>query len=156
VLPGAFVIGPGCPASRFGGTVRSIPAADQFVPNVTGGDPECGGVAAAFRKSGSLTPTNAGFTWEFHLHRAASCTLSVYIADIDASSGIALYELTTGETTSRFEVNQGVQKGQWVQPASVGTLQLPDGALQLRLTDASGFTGDRFHVTASSVRANCS
>jgi protein kinase-like protein len=155
-LPAGFAVGPGCAATRFADTVRSIPAADQFVPNVTGGDPKCGGIAAAFKKSGSVTPTNAGFTWEFHLRRAARCTLSVYIADIDASSGVALYEVTTAETTMRFEVNQASQKGEWVQPQGVGTLDLPDGALQLRLTDAGDFAGDRFHVTASSVRADCS
>jgi serine/threonine protein kinase len=154
-LPGRFVAGPGCAASPWSDTVRSLPAGDQFVPNVTGGDPQCGGVAAAFRKSGSTTVTDAGFTWEFHLRRAARCTLSIYVAAIDSSSGGAIYELTAAGTTTQFAVNQAMVRGQWVQPAAAAGVRLPDGVLRLRLTDAGGFVGDRFHVTASSVRADC-
>ena len=155
-VPGTFVAGPGCDASPWWDTAQSLPAGDQFVPNVTGGDPQCGGVAAAFRKSGSTTVTAAGFTWEFHLRRAARCTLSIYVAAVDSSSGGAVYELTAGGTTTRFAVNQAAARGQWVQPAGAASMRLPDGVLRLRLTDAGGFVGDRFHVTASSVRAECS
>lgn len=155
VLPGSFVTGPGCAASPWADIVQVIPAADQFVPNVTGGDPQCGGIAAAFRKSGLTAASGSGFTWEFHLHKAARCTLSIYIADIDASSGAALYEVTAGGASVQFRVNQAPVKGQWVQPAAATGLTLPDGVVRLRLTDAAAYAGDTFHVTASSVRADC-
>jgi hypothetical protein len=63
--------------------------------------------------------------------------------------------VTVGGAITQFRVNQSLAKGQWVQPAAVSALTVPDGAVQLRLTDAGAFAGDTFHVTASSVRASC-
>ncbi|HEU5333168.1 MAG TPA: serine/threonine-protein kinase [Actinocrinis sp.] len=154
-LPGSFATGPGCAASPWADIVQVLPPADQLVQNVGGGDPRCGGVAAAFRKSGVMAAADSGFVWEFHLNRAATCTLSIYIANTAASSGSALYEVSAGGAITQFRVNQGLAKGQWVQPAAVSGLAVPDGAVRLRLTDAGAFAGDNFHVTASSVRADC-
>jgi hypothetical protein len=155
-LPQRFVTGPGCAASPWAGTTQSIPAADQRVPNVGGGDPECGGVTVAFRKSGSTAPADSGFTWEFHLRRAAHCALSIYVANTSSSSGIALYQVTVAGTTSQFRLHQAQAKGQWVQQPGTSGLDLTDGTVRLRLTDAGSYVGDRFHVTASAVRADCS
>jgi serine/threonine protein kinase len=153
-LPHRFVTGPGCPASPWADTLQAIPAADQLVPNVGGGDPECGAVAVTFRKSGATAPA-AGYTWEFKLRRAARCTLSIYIANTNSSSGLALYQVTVAGQTSQFRLNQALGKGTWVQPKAISGLTLTDGTVQLLLTDAGSYVGDRFHVTASSVRADC-
>jgi hypothetical protein len=155
-LPQRFVTGPGCAASPWANTTQAIPAGEQLVPNVGGGDPQCGGVAATFRKSGAMAPSGSGFTWEFQLRRAAHCTLSVYIANTNSSSGIALYQVTAAGKTAQFRVNQAMTKGQWVQQAATGALNLTDGTVRLVLTDAGSYAGDHFHVTASSVRADCS
>jgi hypothetical protein len=154
-LPQRFVTGPGCPASPYADTVQTVPAADQYVPNVGGGDPECGGVAATFRKSGATMPAAGGFAWEFKLHRAAQCTLSIYIANTNSSSGVALYQVTVAGTTTPLRLNQGQAKGVWVQPQALRALNATDGNVRLMLTDAGAYVGDRFHVTASSVRADC-
>jgi len=155
-LPHRFVTGAGCAASPWADTVQAIPATDQPVPNVGGGDPECGGAAVTFRKSGAIAPTAAGFTWEFKLRRAAHCTLSIYIANTNSSSGVALYQVTVAGKTTPFQLNQALVKGAWVQPKTVNGLALADGTVRLVLTDAGAYTGDRFHVTASAVRADCS
>ena len=155
-LPQRFVTGPGCAQSPWTDTTQTIPAAEQFVANVGGGDPECGGVAATFRKSGATAPTDSGFTWEFRLRRAARCTLSIYVANTNSSSGVALYQVTSAGTTAQFRLNQALFKGQWVQQPTLSGLNLTDGLVRLRLTDAGSYVGDRFHVTVSAVRADCS
>jgi hypothetical protein len=133
-----------------------------LVRNLGGGPAVCGGGAIAFARSGSTAPGPSSFTWTFRVGWSARCTLSVFVANADPSSGFAHYQVyvpaspnASGSTTS-FEINQGKTRGQWVAVPALANLALPDGAVQLRLTDAGSFTGDHFHVTASAVQAVCS
>jgi len=161
-LPGTFLAGPGCAASPWTATTQSVANNAGFVPAAGGGAVDCGGQAVAFVKSGSTTPGASSFVWSFRLGWSASCTLSVYIANTAPSSGIAQYRLyvpassTATGVTAVFQINQGKAKGQWVAVPALNNVALPDGAVQLTLTDVGSFAGDRFHVTASAVRAACS
>ncbi|MBS2965560.1 protein kinase [Actinocrinis puniceicyclus] len=160
-VPGTFLAGPGCPASQWAGSTQAIAAAGGLVANVGGGAPDCGGAALAFLKSGSTAPAASSYTWAFHLSWTARCTLSVYIANAAPSSGFAQYRLdvpvarSAAPTTLSFRINQGQAKGQWVAAPQLNNISLPDGSVQLVLTDAGAFPGDRFHVTASAVKAAC-
>lgn len=174
-LPGVFVAGPGCPPSPWASIAESVAASSALVPNLGGGLADCGGRAIAFLKNGKTTPGVSSFTWTFRLGRSAHCALSVYISAADASSGYAHYQLfipapspataaaatATGSPTAAakplvFQINQSVAKGRWVDAPELAGLSLPDGSVQLVLTDAGAYAGDRFHVTASAVRASCS
>jgi hypothetical protein len=161
-LPGTFLAGPGCAASPWSGTSQSVANNTGFVPAAGGGAADCGGQAVAFVKSGNTAPGATSFTWSFKLGWSARCTLSVFVANAAPSSGIAQYRLyvpaskTATGVTATFQINQGKAKGQWVAVPALNNVSLPDGAVQLTLTDIGSFAGDRFHVTASAVRAVCS
>jgi hypothetical protein len=161
-LPGTYLAGPGCTASAWTSTTASVAGNPGLVPAAGGGATACGGMAIAFVKSGTTAPGAFSYTWTFRLGSSVRCTLSVYVANADPSSGIAQYQLhippsrnATG-VTAMFKINQGKAKGQWVAAPALNDISLPDGVVQLTLTNAGSFTGDRFHVTASAVRAACS
>lgn len=158
-LPGTFLTGPGCPASPWAGITESVTAAGGLSANVGGGLAECGGTALAFLKTGATTPGPSSVAWTFRLGRSAHCTLSVYVAATDASSGYAHYRLAvpaSNAATVLFQINQSTAKGRWVAAPELAGLSLPDGSVRLVLTDAAAYPGDRFHVTASAVQASCS
>ena len=159
-LPGMFLAGPGCPTSPWASTTESVAASGALVPRLGGGFADCGGRAIAFLKTGSTTPGPSSFAWTFRFGVSARCTLSVYVANVDASSGYAHYRLlipaANPTKTVFFQINQSAAKGQWVAAPELAGLSLPDGSVQLVLTDASAYTGDHFHVTASAVQASCS
>lgn len=160
-LPGTFLTGPGCPLSAWATVTQTVAADGGLVPNLGGGAPDCGGAAIAFVKSGTTNPGQSSYSWTFHLGWSARCTLSVFVANAAPSSGVATYQLyrpTDAQTTpmATFKINQGKVKGQWVSAPELTGVALPGGSVQLRLTDTGAFTGDRFHVTASAVKAACS
>lgn len=95
----------------------------------------------------------------------------MYIAAADSSSGYAHYRLiipapsaatnspTTNATAGQgvmFQINQSTANGKFVAAPELTGLNLPDGSVQLVLTDAGAYAGDTFHVTASAVQASCS
>ena len=152
---GTVLVGPGCATSSWG--VFSI-TSTTLERNVGGGDPACGGAADAFRKSGSDTeasPPASRATWHFRFHRSVRCTLSVYVAAADPSSGRALYQVTAHGTATTFALAQAQAKGTFVTPAALTGLTAPDGDIELVLTDLTAAAGDLNHVTASSVSASC-
>lgn len=149
---GPVQAGPGCPASAFATyTVTSA----SLETDVGGGDAACGGHADAFRKSGTAKQTSSSAVWSFAFRRSVTCTLSIFIADADPSSGLAVYEVTAAGTTHMFEVNQGQHPGAAVTAPELTGVAAPDGIITLTLTDISVGAGDVNHVTASSVTANC-
>lgn len=83
------------------------------------------------------------------------CTLSIYVANTDPSSGRAVYQVTVHGVTTTFSVGQAAFKGAAATPAAVTGLTAPDGVVELVLTDLSAKPGDTDHVTASSVAASC-
>jgi len=160
-LPGTFLTGPGCPLSAWAAVTQTVAPSGGLVQNAGGGAQDCGGAAIAFIKSGTTNPGPSSYSWTFHLGWSARCTLSVFVANAAPSSGIATYQLylpTDGQMapTATFKINQGKMKGQWVSAPELTGVALPGGSMQLRLTDIGAFTGDRFHVTASAVKAACS
>jgi hypothetical protein len=161
-LPGTFVAGPGCAATPWTTVTQSVADNGGLEPGLGGGPGVCGGHAVAFIKSGTAAPGGSAFTWTFRLGEPARCDLSVFVADADPSSGIAKYQVyipasaTTAGAGADLRIDQGKAKGQWVAAPALAHLALPDGAVQLRLTDAGSFAGDHFHVTASAVQAVCS
>ncbi|HZU58200.1 MAG TPA: protein kinase [Actinocrinis sp.] len=160
-LPGTFLTGPGCPTTPWAMITQSVAADGGLVANAGGGAPDCGGAAVAFVKSGTTNPGASSYSWTFHLGWSARCTLSVFVANTAPSSGIATYQLflptdNAATPTATVKLNQGKTKGQWVSAPQLTGVALPGGSVQLRLTDAGAFTGDRFHVTASAVKAACS
>ena len=155
---GAVMLGPGCAASTWGVFSVTSPTLEQ---NVGGGDPACGRAADAFRKSGaaaqptqSTAPTSQA-VWHFSFHRSVRCTLSVYIANTDPSSGPAVYDVTAGGRTTTFTLEQATFKGGFTTPGALKGLIAPDGDIVLVLTDLSLRQGDVNHVTASAVAAAC-
>ncbi len=137
-------------------TSTSSAVGDGWI-NVGGGWPECGGKALATRKTGTADIVQDTFTWTFRVGHPAACTAEIFVAATDPSSGLATYEvfgdsLTPGARLGRFVVNQAAAKGQWVPE---GSWQVRN-VLRITLTDAPGYPGDQFHVTASAVRATCS
>lgn len=170
-LPGTFLTGLGCPATPWASSTESIAASAGLAPNVGGGLAACGGKAIAFLKTGTTAPGASNVTWTFRLGTPARCTLSVYIAAADSSSGYAHYRLiipapsaatnspTTNATAGQgvmFQINQSTANGKFVAAPELTGLNLPDGSVQLVLTDAGAYAGDTFHVTASAVQASCS
>lgn len=170
-LPGTFLAGLDCPASPWASTTESIAASAGLAPNVGGGLAACGGKAIAFLKSGTTAPGASSVTWTFRLGTPARCTLSVYVAAADSSSGYAHYRLiipapsnaTNAPATSAaagngviFQINQSTANGKFVAAPELTGLNLPDGSVRLVLTDAGAYAGDKFHVTASAVQASCS
>lgn len=160
-LPGTFLTGPGCPSSQWATVTQTVAPTGGLVTNVGGGAQDCGGAAIAFVKSGTTNPGASSYSWTFHLGWSARCNLSVFIANAAPSSGIATYQLflpTDAPATpmATFKINQGKMKGQWVAAPELTGIALPGGSVQLRLTDTGAFTGDKFHVTASAVKAACS
>ena len=152
-FPGGTVLaGPGCAASRW--DVFSI-TSTSLESGVGGGDPACGGLADAFRKSGNSSESGAGAEWDFDFKRAVTCTLQIYIANTDPSSGTAVYKLAVGGGTDRFTINQANSKGQFAAVAALDDIDSPDGVIKLTLTDISALPGDQNHVTASAVSAAC-
>ena len=149
---GTVVAGPNCASSKW--TVFSI-TSSSLERNVGGGDPACGLIADAFRKSGTDSENGSSAQWKFDFKRPVTCTLKIYIANADPSSGIAVYKITAGSTTNRFRITQSIYKDQFVGNPSLNNLSAPDGVIRLTLTDISVITGDQNHVTASSVSAAC-
>lgn len=159
-LPGVFIAGPGCPASPWAGTTESVAPSGGLVPKLGGGFADCGGRTIAFTKTGQTAPGPSSFAWTFRLGAAAHCTLSVYVANANPSSGYAHYRLeipaSNPTKTVIFQINQSAAKGRWVAAPELAGLSLPDGSVRLVLTDAGAYAGDTFHVTASAVQASCS
>jgi hypothetical protein len=122
---------------------------------VHGGDPACGGPADAFRKSGNDTESGSSAEWSFDFKRPVTCTLKIYIANADPSSGIAVYKIVAGSKENRFQVSQADGKGTFVSNPDLDNLAAADGVIRLTLTDISAVNGDQNHVTASSVSAAC-
>ena len=152
-FPGGTVLaGPGCASSRW--AVFSI-TSPSLETGVGGGDPACGGQADAFRKSGNSAESGASAVWAFDFRRAVTCTLEIYIANADPSSGIAVYQLDVDGRTDRFNVSQGDNKGQFTTEGVLENIDSPSGVMKLTLTDISALTGDQNHVTASTVSAAC-
>lgn len=152
---GTVTLGPGCAASRWGVFSVTSPTLEK---NVGGGDPACGQAADAFRKSGAATdptPPSSQAVWRFHFHRPVRCTLSVYVANADPSSGRAVYDVTAHGTTTTFAIEQATFKGGFTTPADLTGLTAPNGDIVLVLTDLTTRAGDTNHVTASSVAASC-
>ncbi|HEY3867940.1 MAG TPA: serine/threonine-protein kinase [Actinocrinis sp.] len=149
---GAVLTGPGCPASPY--ATYTVTAPNSLETDVGGGDPACGGHADAFRKSGTAAGDGAGAVWSFALGRSVTCTLSVFVADTDPSSGLAVYKITTSAGTESFQLNQAADRGKNT-PAPQASVSAPDGNLTLTLTDISADRDDVNHVTASSVTATC-
>jgi serine/threonine protein kinase len=153
VFPGGTVLaGPGCASSRW--TVFSI-TSGSLETGVGGGDPDCGGLTDAFRKSGNSSESGASAEWAFDFRRAVTCTLRIYIANTNPSSGIAVYKLAVGADTDRFTINQADGKGQFVAAGALDDIDSPTGVIKLTLTDISALAGDQNHVTASAVSAAC-
>ena len=152
-LPGGTVLaGPGCASSRW--AVFSI-TSSSLEMGVGGGDPACGGLADAFRKSGNSTESGSSAEWDFGFGRAVTCTLQIYIANADPSSGTAVYQLGVGGGVTRFSVDQADPKGQFVSPTALDHIDSSNGVIKIMLTDISAAPGDQNHVTASAVSAAC-
>ena len=152
-FPGGTVLaGPGCAASRW--AVFSI-TSTSLESGIGGGDPACGGLADAFRKSGNSSESGSSAEWDFDFKRAVTCTLQIYIANADPSSGTAVYELRVDGGVTRFNIDQSEHKGQFASAAALGDIDSPDGVIKLTLTDISPLTGDQNHVTAAAVSAAC-
>ena len=149
---GTVVAGVGCASTKW--TVFSI-TSGSLETDVHGGDPACGGPADAFRKSGNDTESGSSAEWSFDFKRPVTCTLKIYIADADPSSGIAVYKIVAGSKENRFQVSQAAGKGTFVSHPDLVDLTAADGVIRLTLTDISAVNGDRNHVTASSVSAAC-
>jgi len=84
-----------------------------------------------------------------------TCTLRIYIANTNPSSGTAVYEVVANGVTRRVNVDQASRKGTFAAPADLENLAATDGVIKVMLTDISLKLGDRNHVTASSVSAAC-
>jgi serine/threonine protein kinase len=149
---GTVLAGPGCRANSWSVFSVTSPTLER---GVGGGEPACGGAADAFRKSGSEATLGSRADWRFRFHRAVRCTLAVYVADADASSGRAVYQVTAHGITTTFTVDQAAAKGGAISPAAVTGLTAPDGVVDLVLTDRTATAGDTDHVTAASVAASC-
>ena len=149
---GTVVSGPGCPSSRW--AVFSV-TSSSLETAVGGGDPACGGTADAFRKSGKPSESGSSAAWSFAFHRSVTCTLRIYVANTDPSSGTAVYQVAASGVTRQFSVSQARQKGSFAAPASLQNLAASDGVIKVTLTDISANQGDQNHVTASSVSAAC-
>ena len=152
-FPGGTVLaGPGCAASKW--TVFSI-TSGSLEAGVGGGDPDCGGLADAFRKSGNTSESGSSAEWAFDFRRAVTCTLRIYLANTDPSSGTAVYKLEVDGATDRFSVDQADDKGQFVSESPLNAIAAPTGVIKLTLTDISALASDQNHVTASAVSAAC-
>jgi len=149
---GTVLSGPGCASSRW--AVFSI-TSGSLETGVGGGDPACGGAADAFRKSGNTYESGSSAAWSFAFKRSVTCTLRIYIADTNPSSGTAVYEVAANGVTRRVNVDQASRKGAFVAPADLENLAATDGVIKITLTDISLNQGDRNHVSASSVSAAC-
>ena len=149
---GTVVAGAGCASSKW--TVFSV-TSGSLVTEGSGGDPACGGAVDAFRKSGTGDESGSSAQWKFDFKRPVTCTLRIYIANTDPSSGIAVYKIVAGSTSNRFQVIQADNKGTFVTNADLTNLTAADGVIRLTLTDISVINGDQNHVTASSVSAAC-
>ena len=149
---GTILAGPGCPASRW--AVFSI-TSGSLETGIGGGDPDCGGQADAFRKSGNSTESGSSAEWAFDFRRPVTCTLRIYIANADPSSGTAVYKLVADGNTNRFSISQADNKGQFSTEAVLGNVASPSGVIKLTLTDISLIQADQNHVTASAVSAAC-
>lgn len=120
------------------------------------GYPGCGGTADAFRKSGETDRAGSVHAeWDFDFESAVVCTLEVYVANTDPSSGSAVYRVASGTATRDFTVNQAAAKGRFVGAADLTDVAASDGVIRLTLTDISPAAGDQNHVTASTVSAAC-
>jgi serine/threonine protein kinase len=150
---GSVVAGPGCAASPF--ATFAITAPGSLETDVDGGDPACGRQTDAFRKSGSAAGDGSSAVWSFTFRRPVTCTLSIFIAAADPSSGLAVYKVTADATSQTFEVNQALDHGTDVMEPALNNLTATDGNIRLTLTDISVDANDTFHVTASSVTATC-
>jgi hypothetical protein len=155
---GTVVLGPQCATTQWGVFSVTSPTLER---NVGGGDPACHGQADAFRKSGAAAdpaspaaPVSRA-VWRFAFPQAVRCTLAVYIAQADPSSGRAVYEVTAHGTTTTFGIQQSAAKGGFTTPPALRGLSAPDGDIVLVLTDLTAKPGDTNHVTASSVAATC-
>jgi Protein kinase domain len=148
---GTVVTGPGCAGSPW--AVFSV-TSGSLETDVHGGDPTCGGSVDAFRKSGNITESGSSAVWSFMFKRSVTCTLRIYIANADPSSGFAVYRIAANGRTQQFQVSQADNKGQFIGNAALDDLAAPDGVIKLTLTDISA-AGDQNHVTASSVSAAC-
>ena len=150
---GTVVSGPGCASSQW--AVFSV-TSGSLERNVGGGDPACGSAADAFRKSGNSVESTSSAEWKFDFKRVVKCTLRIYIANADPSSGTATYKIVVGSAAQYFTVSQGASKGSFVAPAELANFTTAaDGVIRLTLTDISAVAGDQNHVTASSVSAAC-
>ncbi|HET9170706.1 MAG TPA: serine/threonine-protein kinase [Actinospica sp.] len=149
---GTVAAGVGCPGTKW--TVFSV-TSGSLETDVHGGDPACGGAADAFRKSGNATESGSSAEWSFDFKRPVTCTLKIYIANADPSSGVAVYKIVAGGSENRFRITQPIYKGRYVGNPSLNDLAAPDGVIRLTLTDISVANGDTNHVTASSVSAAC-
>ena len=152
VPPLALVAGPGCASSPW--TVF-FDTSSSLEKNVGGGDPTCGGQADAFRKSGISLESGGQAVWRFTFKRSVRCSLQVYIANADPSSGTAVYQLTADGATQTFNLSQAANKGQFATVNAAGSITAPDGAITLTLTDISANPGDQNHITASAVSVSC-
>ncbi|HWG25759.1 serine/threonine-protein kinase [Actinospica sp.] len=149
---GTVLAGPGCASSKW--TVFSI-TSGSLETGIAGGDPACGGTTDTFRKSGNASESGSSANWAFAFKRPVTCTLRIYIANADPSSGFAVYKVTANGRTNRFRVSQADNKGKFAANAALDDLAAPDGVIKLTLTDISVLTADKNHVTASSVSAAC-
>jgi len=149
---GTVLAGPGCASSKW--AVFSITSGSLETDGV-GGDPDCGSAAYAFRKSGNSTESGASAVWAFDFRRAVTCTLRIYIANWDPSSGIATYEIAVNGVDQGFTVNQADSKGGFATSADLESLAAANGVIKLTLADISAVDGDQNHVTASAVSAAC-
>ncbi len=125
--------------------------------SVGGGLQACRGTALATKKTGAPGLVEDTFTWTFRTGHPATCGVQIFVADAHPSSGVARYDvygnsLAPEASIDHFEINQGAQRGQWVQ---AGTWHV-QSVLRIQLTDAPNFPGDAFHVTASAAKASCS
>jgi hypothetical protein len=151
---GTVLAGPGCTGSPW--AVFFVTPVGSLETGVGGGDPACADAADAFLKSGSTTADGLAYAqWTFTFKRAVTCTLKVYIANTDPSSGSAVYKITAAGSTRRFVLDQVDHRGGFVGATDLTGVSAPDGAIRLDLTDASPTAGDKHHVTASTVSANC-
>jgi Protein kinase domain len=149
---GTVVAGVGCASTKW--TVFSV-TSGSLETDVHGGDPACGGATDAFRKSGNDAESGSSARWSFDFKRPVTCTLKIYIANADPSSGVAVYKIVSGSKENRFQVSQADNKGTFIANAALDNLTAADGVIRLTLTDISTVTGDQNHVTASSVSAAC-
>ena len=153
---GTTLAGPGCASSPW--SVFFITSGGSLETGVGGGYAGCGGSADAFRKSGETgTPSaNAAHAeWRFDFKRAVVCTLQIYVADTDPSSGSAVYQVVADGAVRSFTLSQADHKGAFVGAPDLTGLAAPDGVVRLTLTDAGPYAGDQGHVTASAVTAAC-